>query len=240
MIKLSSTAMLLGAVVCAAAPAAAQTPAPRYFVDINGGAQPQSRTLATATGFDLYNETATVNTAQAVNGSGLFDARVGYRWHSFYGSIGVSTFRGKGDGSLAASIPNPNVFGNPAVTTLTDTGLKRSETGTHLSFGWLVPLNDKADVDVFIGPSFIRASQEVMTADVVPGTQSVTPGKTKQRGTANGVNVGLNASYMLRPMYGVGLFVRYAGGSFDIPAGKDLKAGGFQFGGGLRLRFSGF
>jgi hypothetical protein len=37
--------------------------------------------------------------------------------------------------------------------------------------------------------------------------------------------------------YGVGAFIRYAGATVDLPSVSDLKVGGFQIGGGLRVRF---
>jgi hypothetical protein len=38
-------------------------------------------------------------------------------------------------------------------------------------------------------------------------------------------------------MYGAGLFLRYAGASVDLPSANNVKVGGVQLGGGLRLRF---
>ena len=59
--------------------ASAQTKEPKIFVDVNVGAQPQARTLSTSTSFSLYNETAIVNAAEAVDGGGLFDISGRYR-----------------------------------------------------------------------------------------------------------------------------------------------------------------
>jgi hypothetical protein len=39
------------------------------------------------------------------------------------------------------------------------------------------------------------------------------------------------------PRYGVGVFVRYAGGSVDADAVPDMKVGGFQFGAGIRVTY---
>jgi hypothetical protein len=41
----------------------------------------------------------------------------------------------------------------------------------------------------------------------------------------------------VRKSYGGGIFVRYNGGSVDLPSAANVKAGGFQMGIGARLRF---
>ena len=78
------------------AAAQTQTTPTKFFVDVNGGAQTQSRSIDTSTSFPLYGETAVINTAQGVDGGGLFDLSVGYRLPVTYGpgtfgvGIGVS------------------------------------------------------------------------------------------------------------------------------------------------------
>jgi hypothetical protein len=42
---------------------------------------------------------------------------------------------------------------------------------------------------------------------------------------------------MFQPQLGAGVFLRYAGGSVDLPEVSNVKVGGFQGGFGLRLRF---
>ena len=56
-----------------------------------------------------------------------------------------------------------------------------------------------------------------------------------------GFNLGADLTYKLHRNYGVGFFARYAGGSLDFPVLDSGMAsydvGGFQLGGGVRLRF---
>ena len=90
----------------------------------------------------------------------------------------------------------------------------------------------------FAGPTFTNVHQDLVTGIVVPaGTQSAVATVESQSGTAAGVNIGFDASYLFTKYDGVGGFLRYNGGSVDLPAASDVKAGGFQMGIGARLRF---
>ena len=218
--------------------AAAQTQAPKpIFVDVNGGAQTQSRTLNTTTSFPLYGETAVINSAQGIDGGGLFDISGGYRiYRQLSVGVGFSAFSKTGSGTIAAAIPNPAVVNRPATSTTSGTGLKHRELGTHLLFIWTQPIRKNFEAAIFGGPSFIRLTQDVMTALVPAGTQTVNVTSESQQATAKGGNVGVNLNYLVRPNYGAGVFIRYAGGTAKLAAGS-AKVGGLQLGGGLRLRF---
>ena len=87
-----------------AAAAQTQTPKP-IFVDVNGGAQTQSRTLNTTTSFPLYGETAVINSAQGIDGGGLFDISGGYRiYRQFSVGVGFSVFSKTGSGTIAYTV----------------------------------------------------------------------------------------------------------------------------------------
>ena len=60
---------------------------------------------------------------------------------------------------------------------------------------------------------------------------------TRGMSTAVGGNVGVTGNYLVRSGIGIGGFLRYAGGSFDLSTASKQKAGGIQIGAGLRLRF---
>jgi hypothetical protein len=225
---------------------AAQTQAPttKFFVDINAGAQTQSRSIATSTSFPLYNETAIINTAQAVDSGGLFDLNLGYRLPVAFGGkmpfgvgIGFSIFGDDGESSVVASIPSPVAFNKPANVTASATDLKHKEVATHLTLSYFHTVTDKIEVSLSVGPSFFNVSQDFTTATVPSGTQSLSLGTTRERDSAVGANIGFNINYLVRPNYGAGVFFRYAGTTADFDTFDDLKVGGVQLGGGLRLRF---
>ena len=230
--------LIAGLMLAGSSVATAQTQTTtRFFVDVNGGAQTQARTLNTTTSFPLYGETAIINSAQAVDGGGLFDFSGGYRIHrQFSVGVGFSVFSKSGSGTIAASIPNPAVVNRPATSTTSGSDLKHREFGTHLMFIWTQPIHKNFEAAIFGGPSFIKLTQDVMTATVPAGTQTVNVASQSQNATAKGGNVGVNLNYMVKPNYGVGVFIRYAGATAKLPAGN-AKVGGLQLGGGLRLKF---
>jgi hypothetical protein len=241
--KITIVAVLIaGLTLAASSSATAQTQNPTtIFVDVNAGAQTQSRAIESSTSFPLYGETAVINAAQSIDSGGLFDISGGYRFMRSYGvAIGVSTFSKSGDGSLVASIPSPIAFNRSVTTTSTASDLKHSEVGTHVMFVYFVPVLTNFDVSLFVGPSFFRLKQDILSASVPAGTQTANVATQEQKGNATGANVGVNLNYMYRPNYGGGVFLRYAGASVDLPSASNVKVGGFQLGIGLRLRFSGF
>jgi hypothetical protein len=240
--------------------ATAQVPA-KAFIDVNGGAQPQSQTLDASASSPLYSETAIVNSAQGIDGGALFDISGGYRIRpAFAVGIGFSVFSKSGEGSFIASIPDPLIRNRRTTLPGSASGLKHREIGTHVMAVWLVPRFAsprfaKIDVAIFGGPSFFQLSQDVMTAAVPAGTQTVNVTSLREKGNALGGTVGINLNYMFAPRsgsapasgsaptsssalrYGIGIFLRYAGASADLPSADNVRVGGFQAGGGLRLRF---
>src|SRR5438309_4738099 len=114
--KTKLAALIAGLTLAGSSAATAQTQTTKpIFVDVNAGAQTQSRTLITTTSFPLYGETAVINSAQGIDGGGLFDISGGYRiLRQFSIGIGFSAFSKTGSGTIAASIPNPAVINRPA------------------------------------------------------------------------------------------------------------------------------
>src|SRR5215210_521869 len=87
MIKMTTLAVLTAGLIFAGSfTAAAQTSdAPPVFIDVNVGAQTQSRAIESSTSFPLYGETAVINSAQSIDSGGLFDVSGGYRFMRSYG-----------------------------------------------------------------------------------------------------------------------------------------------------------
>jgi hypothetical protein len=60
-------------------------------------------------------------------------------------------------------------------------------------------------------------------------------------GSQIGFNIGADMTYRFANNFGIGAIVRYAAATVSLePEGgdtADVKVGGFQFGGGLRIRF---
>ena len=231
-------AMLMAA---GAANASAQTqppPANLGFLNVNFGAQPGSHDVGTNQSFPLYGETATFTTVQE-NGSGaLFDITGGYKIRpSFGAAVGFSNFSNTSDAAVATSIPDPLIFDRPRAATATVPDLEHSERGIHLQAVWFVPVTDKIDVALSAGPSFFMVRQDVVSMSVTPGTQTTNFSTPTEKKTGIGANIGVDGTYLITRNFGAGVFLRFAGAKVDLPSVEGLGVGGFQAGGGVRVRF---
>jgi hypothetical protein len=77
----------------------------------------------------------------------------------------------------------------------------------------------------------------IYDVSVTPGTQSVVSPLHNESATSTGINIGGDLTYQFMKTVGAGLFVRYIGGTVDLPSISDVKVGGIQFGIGARLHF---
>jgi hypothetical protein len=205
---------------------------------VNVGAQPSGRTVKTTESFPANDETAIVDSDYNISGGALFEFGGGYHvWRRVTVGVSVSFFNPSVNGAATGLVPHPDFFDRPAVVNVDLGELDHSETGINVFASYWIPISEKIDLAVSIGPSFTHVSQDVASYTVPDLTQQLLFTLNKETGTAVGVNVGVDGSYMLTPRYGVGLFLRYVGGSVDLPSASDFKVGGFQIGGGARLRF---
>jgi hypothetical protein len=209
------------------------------FVGLNVGAQPHKRTLSTSSSSPLYQESLLINTNHRIGSGAVVGIGGGYQvWRSLVIAGEFTTFSSSGSAQAAASIPNPLFFNQPLDVTISVPNLDRKENAFHLSAMWFVPITEEIDIAFSLGPSFIHVSQDLATTGTVPNlTQDLTLTTTRASGTATGVNVGFEGTYKFTPRYGAALFIRYAGGSLDLPNAPDVASGGFQIGIGGRMRF---
>jgi Outer membrane protein beta-barrel domain len=211
----------------------------KLFINVNGGGQTQARTVDNSFSIPVYGQTATIATTATIPSGGIFDFSAGYRVLNNLGvAIGFSTFSVTGATAGAASVPSPIFFNRPLAVTIPESPAERKDRSVYLLLVGFVPVTDKVELALSIGPSFIRVQQALITSVSIPaGTQNVSPSQQTQSGTAKGVNVGVDLSYMFIKQVGAGAFMRYNGGSVDLESAPGLKAGGFQLGLGARLRF---
>jgi hypothetical protein len=213
------------------------------FVNVSGGMQTGSRTLATASSFPLYEETATVTTSQDVEGGGFFDVSGGYKVHrNLAVGLGYSRTGSTADAAIAASIPSPAVHDQFRSVTASSTDLKHNESALHFTATWMMPVTDKIDVGVFAGPTIFMVEQDVPASLTVtepgPAINAVSISTTDK--SSAGFHLGVDVAYMITPRFGVGGLARYTRGSIEIEGAADdekLAVGGFQIGAGLRVRF---
>jgi hypothetical protein len=238
MTKTTSILWMATALTMSAAPAAAQT-TKNIYVDVNVGAQVASRTFVVDALPIVFNETAILSTNHKVGSGALFDVIGGYRvWRDLSVGLGFSHSGGSTDAEMTAAVPHPLFHDRRVETTTTVDSVKHSEIAFHIQAVWTMPVTDKMDAAFSFGPSFIHVSQDVVNnITVEPGTQNATAAPESHSDTASGFQIGADLSYLLNPRYGIGGFIRYVGGSVDLPGVENLKLGGFQIGGGARFRF---
>ncbi len=244
--------VMAAALTVSAATALAQTSAPagapfgrdhKLFVSVNAGGQAQTHTMDATLTTSVYGQTATANTTTGIDGGPIFDLSAEYRFMKYSGidvgvGAGFSTFSATGELSGIASVPHPVFFNRHADVTIPTQDAKRSERSVYLTVVGSYRVTEEIEVAAFLGPSFLHVEQELMTGISVPaGTQDITTTIGKQSANAVGVIAGVDASYFVTDRFGVGGFLRYNGGSVDLPAAENAKAGGFQIGAGVRIRY---
>jgi hypothetical protein len=244
-----------GAIDAVAQTTPAQTgaePAPLRtgFVNINGAFQGREHVIEDTRTFTygtLFPETGTFRTRREVDRGALFDISGGVRvWRELYAGLGVTRFSDSGGMAINASVPDPLAFGRPRSASTTVSSLRHAETGVHVQFTWMVPVTTAIDVAVSAGPSFFSVRHDMVGDLNVSEGAGNTPTLSasdirRETESGAGFNIGLDGTYLLTQRLGAGLFLRYAGGTVDFaqPNGGRVKldTGGFQMGGGLRVRF---
>ena len=233
---------LAGIVMCCVPAARAQSITPatdKFYVNVNVGGQLTSRTVSSTASQIVHQETATLTSTQPVNHGVVFDFGGGYRvWGDIFAGVTVSLFSDTETASWEASIPDPLFFNHPKIIPGTTSDLKRSEVSVSPYALWGMPLADKFDITLALGLAVIKVKQDLVGTFSVPaGTQNVTTAVTTEDATAIGPFAEVDVIYNLAPRYGLGGYVRYAGGKADLPSLQDHSVGGVQAGGGIRLRF---
>lgn len=244
--------LLLGFTQSAAAQSALTRPwEDRVFGGINFGVQVGSSDVNDSRSFVVYDEEATLTSNASFGSSGFFDVSLGMRaWKNFGVAFGYHTTSMSDDGDVQGSIPHPQFFDRPRTFNQPVNGLDRHEHAYNLMFGWMIPARDNMDVFVYVGPSFFRLRQDVISGVQVaevgpPFTDVVVETQVENRGKSmTGFNIGADLTYFLkttdRYRLGVGGFFRYAGASGDLrlsDSEQSVGVGGAQFGFGGRARF---
>jgi hypothetical protein len=221
----------------------------RGYVAFNAGFQLQSRSFEEISTPVIYDENARIEVEHNVSGGALIDVAGGLRvWRNLAVGVGYSSFGDKETPTLLAQIPSPVSFDAPRQASASTGELSHNETAINVHLLWMIPISDKFELAAVVGPYFYKIEQDfVGTVDIVEGPppfttvtiRSVQPFVASKRAT--GFGAGLDGTYLFTPRIGAGAFVRFAGASADLetPAGNTVTvdAGGFQIGGGIRVRF---
>jgi hypothetical protein len=182
----------------------------------------------------------------------LFDVGAGVR---VAGQLGVgataSWFQRSTAGSFDLKVPNPIAANRPLDLAGSITGLTRTELAMHIQALYALALGGKATLVLASGPSIFNMGQELVRSlefDTLPGFASLRLNEalvTKVKETAVGFNVGANITWPLGSHFGVGTVTRYSRATLTFDPGAEtgvrraieIRAGGLQIGGGIRLLF---
>jgi Outer membrane protein beta-barrel domain len=240
-----------------AVPAAAQTSREeRGWVDVNVGIAASGAGEETFTfAYPAFSETLEMASYYAKPSRGAdFDFGGGYMFNPKFG-LGVS-FSGtahEDSAGLAVSVPHPFFFNASGLDAGVSDVLLRTESAAHIQ-AMIVPIHsDRFRLRVFGGPSIFRVKADMVGdidysqfASIFSRSNSVSILSTtnvETAGTGFGFHGGADASWFFTRVVGIGGFARYSHGNATLSpepmslADQDIKVGGFQTGGGLRLRF---
>ena len=242
----------------AAQPVSPQRPFARGWIDVNLGlAVAAESRYGTIFEGELFRETATFTADYHAPLGAEFDFGGGVMFTPALG-IGVS-FAGpahQDNAELGIRIPHPTFFNAHA----TDTGqiddtLMRSEGSANIQAMFVSHLSDRTTARVFAGPSYLRIRQDAVSniifdhdflilspVHAVDITRYQTATIEFEDGGCWGFHVGGDVNIFFTRVVGLGWFAKYSRGTVEVfePLSEvdvEFKAGGFQTGGGLRLRF---
>ena len=217
------------------------------YVNINYAYEAADRAFSESVTVPIYDETATYSASHSSSGGGGFDVGGGIRvWGNLAAGVAVTSFSSASAATVSGTVPHPLFFNRPRTVGANLDGLEYKETGVHLHAVWVMPITQKIVVSVAGGPSFFSVNQGLLSSVTVGqetapfSAVSVLPSATEASESVVGGNVGVDVRYMFTEQLGAGVFVRWAGGSVDLPASggaQSIDVGGVQSGGGLRLSF---
>jgi hypothetical protein len=246
-------AVACGLLVCATGTASAQgfVWENKIFVNVSGGGTTGATDVRQQFTFEYFLEPATVDTTRRVGGGGLFDFTAGAMVvDNWLAGISFTKAGGDSSASFTGGIPDPAETDQfrPVSGSIPD--MKHSESWFAFLAGYLLPkfplpdfipdFADKIDLIVLAGPVRAGVKHEVVSAVTVSETGS-TPTVSIDRRTISkgfwGIQVGIDGRYMFTDHVGAGVFLRFMDASGDVVDGLNLDLGGFQFGGGVRIKF---
>jgi hypothetical protein len=223
----------------------------RGFLNVNFGIQVIADDAAnTSASFQLYDETGTVTSTQAIDKQAPFlDFGGGFRVAGNFGvGFAYSRLNVTGTAEVVAKVPSPIYYDQPRTATASLNALDHTENAYHFQALWMLPITDKVDVMISGGPSWFSLTQGIVTSpqitEVGPPytTVNMTVAQSTLTASKMGFNVGADLTFRFANNFGVGGMVRYSTATVTLEstgsdATSDVKVGGFQVGGGIRVRF---
>jgi hypothetical protein len=221
-------------------------PTERIFVSLNGMFQAGSNDFRDTSTLRVNIEDGSLTTNYSVGSGPAFDVSGGFLfWRNVGVGVGVTRFSTSTVTTVDASVPHPFFFNQGRAVT-GDVHGSREELAIHVQVRAVFPVNRRFSVSVFGGPSFFQVEQGIVDdinyTEAYPfDTATFSSAATSTQSESGvGLNVGGDVAYFFGQQVGVGVGVQYSSATVQmtLPSGtSDVKAGGTQIGGGLRLRF---
>ena len=220
----------------------------RFALHVNFGYQFGSNELREEIEFRAYGETARFLASHDITGGEEVDVGGFVQvWEQLSVGATFSQTERTDTTAVTGTVPHPLQFGlDRSIAEVVN--LSRREKVTHFHIAWLIPLPqvEKLDIRVMAGPTYFNVTQSSVTgvnvSETGPPFETVDVDAVTGELVKNGWggHIGADISYMVHTYVGVGGFVRFTGGSVDLPKGDTAvttNVGGFQTGGGVRFRF---
>jgi hypothetical protein len=248
MTRMAWMAAMIGVAVLGSAVTVAAQQDGRVFIDINGGIQVTSADFTDNIVFTEFVEEGDLDAAYAISSGVVIDIGGGFKLLDNLGvGVGFSRFDKSHEASVTARVPHPFFFDRHRSISGSATGLSRTETAVHIQVRWFTSVLDQVDLSLFGGPTFFNLTQDLVTGvdfdqsypfDVASFADASTAQQSK---SAVGYHVGADVGFFFSRSVGIGALVRFSRASVDLASedGGTISSdtGGFQVGGGLRLRF---
>jgi hypothetical protein len=219
------------------------------YLGFSGLYQTSSSAFDEEASFDLNQEQGTLSAAHEIDPGFVYELSGGGRIYKLLGFGFAGTyFRSDNTAQVTASLPHPFFFEQPRSVSGEATDLEREEIGIHLDAMVLIPLTRQFQISVFGGPSFFRLKQAfvsgVLFDESYPYDEAQFTGVdatvSEWEWSRVGYNVGAEASLYFSKYVGIGASIRHSESEveYERPGGPlEVKVGGTQVGGGLRVRF---
>jgi hypothetical protein len=221
----------------------------RGYLWVNGIYQGGSSAFTQTQTWPYFAETAVTAIEYPAKNAPGFDVAGGYRvWRNLAVGAGVTIVSRSTTTTVTGSIPNPLYLNKPR-TLSGGFGANNSETAINLQATWAIPLSPKMMLMLFAGPSIFSVKQTIVQPQGI-GVSSAYPyesgaitsaNTSEMSKTAVGFGAGADISYYFSKTVGVGAMIRFARASASFPVtgqpAVSVDAGGFQLGGGMRIRF---
>lgn len=226
-------------------------PAPidRVYISVNGMFQSAAEDFGETVTFTENAENGTFTTTYDMQAGPAFDFSAGVLlWRNLAVGVGVTRFSKGVPIALSASVPHPFFFNRPRSVSGDVVGVTREELAVHIQARAMFKPSPRIEAMVFGGPSFFTVKQDIVNdfeiAETYPyDTATFSSGVTTPLDESkSGFHAGVDVGYFFTQQVGVGGSLQWSGATIAVPASGgtgtfDIKVGGMQFGGGVRLRF---